>query len=423
MTKQTEKRRKFLMVLPLLTLPFLATTFWALGGGPLPEETTPEASKLISDLPSPRLEKEPMTKMSLYEMAKKDSIRRGEERKMDPYVDALPEPEIVFGEEDPEPSGVSALPVTDPVKEQEVKVRQKLDELEQALQQAPEEPVLEEASMLSGVDPGLTSDIDKLEALMREVGGPGGEDPELAQIGNMLEKILDIQYPERAREKLQRRSEQNRGKVYPVHLQPRQDPVELMEQQGPVIDSINSNAQVQWGPPQTNGFYGLEEERVPARQTRLAVPAVIHQEQELVSGSTVKMRLTRDIFIDGVQIPEGAFVFGTCNIRGERLDVQVKAIRDGEAIFPVNLAVYDMDALPGIHIPGAITRESAREGADNAVGSMQLMPFDASLGTQVAGAGIEAAKGLFSKKVKLVRVIVKAGHPVLLVDKDRHNQY
>ena len=47
---------------------------------------------------------------------------------------------------------------------------------------------------------------------------------------------------------------------------------------------------------------------------------------------------------------------------------------------------------------------------------MQLMSLDPSLGAQAASAGLEAMKGFASKKVKLVRVTVKAGYPVLLMD-------
>jgi hypothetical protein len=45
-----------------------------------------------------------------------------------------------------------------------------------------------------------------------------------------------------------------------------------------------------------------------------------------------------------------------------------------------------------------------------------LTSLDPSWGAQAASAGIEAAKTLFSKKVKLIKVTVKAGYQVLLRD-------
>jgi len=46
------------------------------------------------------------------------------------------------------------------------------------------------------------------------------------------------------------------------------------------------------------------------------------------------------------------------------------------------------------------------------------MSLDPSIGAQAAGAGIEAAKSLFSKKVKLIKATVNAGLQVLLVGGD-----
>jgi len=45
---------------------------------------------------------------------------------------------------------------------------------------------------------------------------------------------------------------------------------------------------------------------------------------------------------------------------------------------------------------------------------MQLLSMDASLGAQAAAGGINAAKGLFSKKIKKIKVKLKDAYPVLL---------
>jgi hypothetical protein len=44
--------------------------------------------------------------------------------------------------------------------------------------------------------------------------------------------------------------------------------------------------------------------------------------------------------------------------------------------------------------------------------------MDQSLGVQAASAGLQAAKGLFSTKVKQIKVIAKAGYKILLMDKN-----
>ncbi|MBL7852676.1 MAG: conjugative transposon protein TraM, partial [Cyclobacteriaceae bacterium] len=109
-------------------------------------------------------------------------------------------------------------------------------------------------------------------------------------------------------------------------------------------------------------------------------------------------------------------IYGVCAINGERLTVEVSSIRTGNSLLPVSLEVYDLDGLPGIYIPGAITRDAAKQASDDALQNVQLMSLDPSIAAQAAAAGVEAAKGLFSKKAKLIKVTVKAGYQVFLVD-------
>ncbi|MCY1562856.1 hypothetical protein D9M68_1003160 [compost metagenome] len=53
---------------------------------------------------------------------------------------------------------------------------------------------------------------------------------------------------------------------------------------------------------------------------------------------------------------------------------------------------------------------------------MSLGSFDQTLGAQAASAGIELGKNLLSKKVKQVKVEVKAGYRILLKDNKRKDQ-
>ena len=76
-----------------------------------------------------------------------------------------------------------------------------------------------------------------------------------------------------------------------------------------------------------------------------------------------------------------------------------------------------MDGLPGIYIPGAISRDVAKQSADNSLQLLELSTMDPSLKAQAATASINTAKSLLSKKVKLVKVLVKAGYKVLIASR------
>src|SRR5690606_29511253 len=87
------RRRKFLLALPLLALPFLTMLFWALGGGSVPEaDAQAQSTKgLNSQLPDAGLKDDrAMDKMSYYDQAALDSLKFSELVKSDPnYQDDL----------------------------------------------------------------------------------------------------------------------------------------------------------------------------------------------------------------------------------------------------------------------------------------------------------------------------------------------
>jgi hypothetical protein len=80
-----------------------------------------------------------------------------------------------------------------------------------------------------------------------------------------------------------------------------------------------------------------------------------------------------------------------------------------------------MDGMAGIHIPGAIGRDVAKASANNSLQTLGVSSIDDSWTSQAAGLGIEAAKSLLSKKIKLIKVVVKAGYRVLLYDDKQKN--
>jgi conjugative transposon TraM protein len=430
------QRRRFVMVLPLLVLPFLTVIFWALGGGNgTPAQAMPtEKAGLNLELPSAHFnDDEEWNKLTLYERAERDSMKFREAQESDPYFDlsALVEQEQqepVKQKENQLTTGgtrsqraIKKNTIVDP---NEAKVNQKLEQLYQELNKTQESnlvPTDEETDMQTTSDPQFSSDVKQLENMMEMMNNEEREDPEMQQIEGMLEKILDIQHPDRVREKIKEQSEQKKGQVFPVEVMKEEENISLLNQSHRVnslpMDSIALLSSFTMANTQQNSFYGLDDEPTDESGAGNAIEAVVHDTQELVAGSTVKMRLVNDVYINGRLISKGSFVYGTAEINGERLAITINSIRDNNSLFPVSLSAYDLDGVEGIYIPGAIGRDVAKQSSDQALQSLQFMSMDQSLGAQAASAGIQAAQGLFSKKVKLVKVTVKAGYQILLKDK------
>jgi hypothetical protein len=84
------RQRKFLMVLPLLVVPFITMAFWALGGGKIDESRRleNETKGLNMELPGIGTQKkQELDKFELYEKAQSDSQKLREAKRNDPYAD------------------------------------------------------------------------------------------------------------------------------------------------------------------------------------------------------------------------------------------------------------------------------------------------------------------------------------------------
>lgn len=212
------------------------------------------------------------------------------------------------------------------------------------------------------VQPGMKNDVDRLEALMKTMQeDKGGEDHEMTQLAAMMNKLIAVQNPELAKQ--------------------------IYKKPGTTV--------------------------VPDSLFK-AIPAVISAEQKVVQGATVKLVLRDSLRLKGMLIPKGHELFGTCRITNQRLLLDIKNIRMGNSIIPVDLSVWSLDGMVGLDAPEAVLIDAVNEGTDDAMRNVGLMGFDQSLGIQVAGAGIDAAKKLLSKKLRRVKVKLRQGQPVLL---------
>lgn len=379
---ETLRKRKFLMVLPLLVLPFMTMAFWALGGGTSPEKPFKANEKMgfNTDLPQPKFDiAEKLDKFSVYEASAREAEQ---DHPGDNTYNSL----------------MSASPETyiDP---NEQKINEKLALLNTEInrQSSTSAPSYSTSKGRNHASTAMTADVSRLEDLMQSLQIGNADDPEMVQVNAILEKILDIQHPGRTREKLEQKSSSPVKGVFAV---------QVLGEQGTNPASF---------PPPS----AIDNKH--ALDLSSAIEAVIHQDQDIVSGSVVKIRLSDSISVNGAIIPKNEFVYGIAEVDEERLKITIASMRYKNSILSVSLSAYDLDGLEGLYIPGAISRDASKKGVDDAIQSLQIMTMDPSVSAQVAGAGIQAAKGLFGKKVKQIRVKVKAGYKLLLRDNKLRN--
>lgn len=390
MNKDT-RIRKLLLVLPLLVIPFLTLAFWALGGGKGKKDNAAATTGLNLALPGARHKEEKLLdKLSFYEKAQQDSLQLSAWKRSDPYFGLDTNPALRFS---PELEAIGTLTsekynqhLTTTAFEStrnnpEDQLLKRLKLLEETINKPVEEEVIER-----GGD-NYRREIERLETF----NAPSAkEDPEIKQLEGTLDKILDIQHPQRIKE----RSLQNKGAVYAVRKDSGADTV-------------------------VSGFFSYSDQQEYEPAAPPAIEAVIAANQTIVNGAVVKFRLLHDVFINGHLVPKDVMIAGIVRLDGERLLVEINSIRYRKSIYPVQLEVYDMDGLPGIYIPGTINRDFAKESLNNSLSLADMTAVDPSLKAQATATGVGAIKSLVSRKAKLVRVQVKVGYKVLFHNKNQ----
>lgn len=413
------RKRKMMLVLPVIVLPFITMAFWALGGGSGNEaKANIQTAGLNLNLPDAKLKDNDGNKLSFYEQAEKDSLKIMEQMRNDPFYLSSPDTITSPVNEVEQMTMASANKynqklITSPYSNASANPEQKLLEKIALLQNQLNKPEVSatdetDTQSFSINDAEFTSQVSKLEEMMNGMSTGNAEDPEIKQLGNTLDKILDIQHPQRVKDRLREKSLQQKETVFPVSKFSSATSISLFDTgKGKANNSV--------------AFYGINDEKGIETDDN-AIEAVVPENTILVNGAVLKLRLASDIYINGVLIPRNNIVSGLVALDNERLLVEINSIRFNNSLFPVKLEVFDLDGLAGIYIPGAISRDVAKQSADNSLQLMELTTLDPSLKAQAAAAGVNTVKSLLSRKVKQVKVMVKAGYKVLLRDKNIQQQ-
>lgn len=154
------------------------------------------------------------------------------------------------------------------------------------------------------------------------------------------------------------------------------------------------------------------------------IRACVHNDQTLMDGQTVKLRLLEPLQAGNVIVPKNSLVSGSAKVQGERLDILVSSLEYAGNIIPVELAVYDSDGQKGLSVPSSLEQEAAKEAMANiGTGLGTSISFAQSAGQQVA---MDITRGLMqggsqylAKKFRTVKVHLKANYQVMLYAKQQ----
>lgn len=153
------------------------------------------------------------------------------------------------------------------------------------------------------------------------------------------------------------------------------------------------------------------------------IQACIHENQTITDGQAVRMRLLEPMRAGETIIPKNTLVTGMAKIAGERLGISITSLEYRGLIISVELTVIDSDGQAGIFIPGSMEMDAIKEIAANLGGNLgttinlnQQSAGDQLL-TDLGKGAIQGASQYISKKMRIVKVHLKAGYNLMLYQK------
>ena len=149
------------------------------------------------------------------------------------------------------------------------------------------------------------------------------------------------------------------------------------------------------------------------------IAAVVAGNQSVADGESVRLRTTEAMWVGNRLIPRNTAIVGTARIQGERLEIEISSIECQGSIYEVELKVYDSDGQEGINIPGSMESDALHEIGANMGSTMgSSINISTNTGAQIAsdvGRGlINGISQYLTKKMRTVKVYVKAGYRVML---------
>lgn len=155
-------------------------------------------------------------------------------------------------------------------------------------------------------------------------------------------------------------------------------------------------------------------------EERNGIRAAVYRTVTITDGGQVSLRLSEAMTAGGVLIPAGTVVAGAARIAGDRLGITINAVQHAGTVIPIELLVYDMDGNEGISVPGSEEINAAKEIAANmgsGMGSSITITDDAGsqLLSDLGRSAIQGVSSYVSKKMRTVKVTLKADYAVLLL--------
>lgn len=155
---------------------------------------------------------------------------------------------------------------------------------------------------------------------------------------------------------------------------------------------------------------------------RNSIKACVQETQKIIGETTVQLRLLEPAQTPNRTIPQETVLIANAKLQNGRLQLKVTSIELEGNIIPVDILIYDLDGQQGLSVPYSSEKNALNEMMGNmsqTSGTSLMMTNSAEqqIAADLSRGVIQGVSGYLSKKVKTPKVILKAGHQLLLVSK------
>jgi len=402
-----QKKKRLLILTGILALPVVVIIAAVISLAHPHKKTAPpppDGSAFNAKLPGANVPKKEQTKLELYMKAQDDSLKQHAARAKDPYS-ALSlldtsrrahSPLLGYATDKRENNPYAGGTASDNTDQQVTERMAKLYGLINHSNATVPDREKYASALSTPPSPDVSPQVLRLQKMLQDYQKPDTTpNPQLVQVKQILDQIKEIQHP--STNAAASASEQ----PMPVTAQ-----LDVPHDSGIVSSPVVA----------PTGFFGLSDDNDSTSVQHLPVmEAVVNADQVVQTGSIVKLRLLQPIYIAGVHIPANSFIYGPATISGERVTILLTNVLSAGHVYPIAMSVYDgADGLNGLYVPGMITRDVVKQNMSQSVSGLSIGSLDPSLGAQAATAAIETARNLMSRKIAIVKAMLKAGHLAVL---------
>ena len=174
--------------------------------------------------------------------------------------------------------------------------------------------------------------------------------------------------------------------------------------------------------------YGYKERNMGFRSVGKATPSIARNTLSVVvdrtttirQGDFLRLRLAESARIEGMTLPPNTVLIAQSTIDGNRMKLHVTSVEHAGRILAVKLSAFDLDGQEGLAIPGSEEVSALKEvgaGVGGTIGTSFTFASSAKdqLIAETARGVMQGASQLLQKKLRTVKVTVKSGHRLFLV--------